>query len=116
MVVLLVLHLLQVVIGGIVPGTAGSRVLGVGVLIGVVLGTAFTGYILPWDRRGFMASTVSSGLMANTPVVGPWLRELFLGGPQPGQATLQRVMVLHCGVLPAVIAGLIVVQTMLFRR
>lgn len=116
MVVLLVLHLLQVVIGGLyrAPREVGFWVSVM--LIGVVLGTAFTGYILPWDRRGFMASTVSSGLMANTPLIGPWLRELFLGAPQPGQATLQRVMVLHAGVLPAVILGLLAVQTILFRR
>ncbi len=116
MVVLLVLHLLQLVIGGLYRAPREVSFWVSVTLIGVVLATAFTGYILPWDRRGFMASTVSSGLMANTPVIGPWLRELFLGGPQPGQATLQRVMVLHAGVLPAVIGGLIVVQTVLFRR
>jgi ubiquinol-cytochrome c reductase cytochrome b subunit len=116
MIVLLVLHLLQMVIGGLyrAPREIGFW-LSVA-LIGVVLATAFTGYILPWDRRGFMASTVSSGLMANTPVIGPWVRELFLGGPQPGQATLQRVMVLHAGVLPALIIALIGAQTVLFRR
>jgi ubiquinol-cytochrome c reductase cytochrome b subunit len=116
MVVLLVLHLLQMVLGGLyrVPREVSFWLFVM--LLGVVLGTAFTGYILPWDRRGYMASTVSSGLMANTPVIGPWLRELFLGGPQPGQATLQRVMVLHAGVLPSVILGLIVLQTVLFRR
>lgn len=116
MVVLLVLHLLQVVIGGLYRAPREISFWISVALIGVVLATAFTGYILPWDRRGFMASTVSSGLMANTPVIGPWLRELFLGGPQPGQATLQRVMVMHAGVLPGLIVVLLVVQTMLFRR
>lgn len=116
MVVLLVLHLLQMVLGGLYRAPREVAFWVSVLLIGVVLGTAFTGYILPWDRRGFMASTVSSGLMANTPVIGPWLREVFLGGPQPGQATLQRVTVLHAGVLPAVILGLIVLQTVLFRR
>lgn len=116
MVVLLVGHLLQLVIGGWYRAPREFSFWLTVVMIGVVLGTSFTGYILPWDRRGFMASTVSSGLMANTPVIGPWLRELFLGGPQPGQATLQRVMVLHVGVLPAVTIGLIVLQTVLFRR
>lgn len=114
--VLLVCHLLQLVIGGLYRAPREISFWLAVALIGVVLGTLFTGYILPWDRRGFMASTISSGLMANTPVIGPWLRELFLGGPQPGQATLQRVMVLHAGVLPAVIMGLIVLQTVLFRR
>jgi ubiquinol-cytochrome c reductase cytochrome b subunit len=116
MVVLLVLHLLQLVIGGLyrAPREIGFW-LSV-VMTGVVLATCFTGYILPWDRRGFMASQVSSGLMANGPFVGPWIRELFLGGVQPGQATLQRVMVLHSGVLPGVIIGLIVMQTLVFRR
>jgi len=116
MVVLLVGHLLQLVIGGLYRAPREFSFWLTVVLIGVVLGTSLTGYILPWDRRGFMASTVSSGLMANAPVIGPWLRELFLGGSQPGQATLQRVMVLHSGVLPSVIVGLIVLQTLLFRR
>ena len=116
MVVLLVCHLLQLVIGGLYRAPREVSFWLSVALVGVVLATSFTGYILPWDRRGFMASTVSSGLMANTPVIGPWLRELFLGGPQPGQATLQRVMVLHAGVLPAVIVGLIVLQTVVFRR
>lgn len=116
MVVLLVLHLLQLVIGGVYRAPREVLFWLFVLMMGAVLGTAFTGYILPWDRRGFMASQVSSGLMANTPLIGPWLRELFLGGAQPGQATLQRVMVLHAGVLPAVIASLLLAQTLLFRR
>jgi len=116
MVVLLVLHLLQLVIGGLYRAPREVSFWVTVALIGAVLATAFTGYILPWDRRGFMASTVSSGLMANTPWIGPWLRELFLGGAQPGQATLQRMMVLHAGLLPAVIVVLLVIQTVLFRR
>jgi ubiquinol-cytochrome c reductase cytochrome b subunit len=116
MVVVLVLHLLQLVVGGLYRAPREVSFWLSVVLIGVVLATAFTGYILPWDRRGFMAATVSSGLMANTPVVGPWMRELFLGGAHPGQPTLNRMMVLHAGVLPAVILGLLVVQTLIFRR
>lgn len=116
LVVLLALHLLQIVLGGLYRAPRELWFWVTALLSSMVLAASFTGYILPWDRRGFMAAQVSSGLMSNVPVVGPWLRELFLGGTQAGQFTLQRVMTLHVGVLPGVIAALIVVQTLLWRR
>ncbi len=114
--VLLALHLLQLVVGGLYRAPREVVFWLTLALTSVLLATSFTGYILPWDRRGYMASQVSSGLMANVPLVGPWLRELFLGGSQAGQATLTRLATLHSTVLPGVIFGIILWQTFLWRR
>src|SRR5690606_20050038 len=83
---------------------------------GTLLAASFTGYVLPWDRRGYMATQVTSGLAANVPLAGPWLRELFLGGAQPSQATLTRIATLHTQVLPGTLLLLLLALAVTGRR
>lgn len=86
------------------------------VTAGTLLAASFTGYVLPWDRRGYMATQVASGLAANVPLAGPWLRELFLGGAQPSQATLTRIATLHTQVLPGTLLLLLLALAVTGRR
>ncbi len=51
-----------------------------------------------------------------TPVIGPALQQLLIGGPDYGHLTLTRFFALHAGVLPATLALLIAGHVYLFRR
>ena len=65
----------------------------------IVLALSLTGYLLPWDQKGFWATRVATNLMGLVPVVGEQLQQLVVGGPTYGHATLTRFFALHAGVL-----------------
>ena len=71
-------------------------------LLGVVQGLALTGYLLPWDQKGYWATKVATNIAGTLPVLGSAMQTLIVGGGEYGQATLTRFYVLHVGVLPAV--------------
>jgi ubiquinol-cytochrome c reductase cytochrome b subunit len=69
----------------------------------VVLGFAFTGYLLPWDQKAYWATVVGTNIAGQVPIIGGALLELFRGGTQLGAVTLVRFYGLHVWVLPAVL-------------
>ena len=116
MVVLMALHVLQVVIAGAhLPPREINWWLGLA-LLGAVLGLSLTGYLLPWDQKGFWATQVATNIAANLPVVGPWLQRIIVGGPEYGHHTLTRFYALHVVVLPPLVMGLIALHIFVFRR
>jgi quinol-cytochrome oxidoreductase complex cytochrome b subunit len=70
------------------------------ILLLLTLGLAFTGYLLPWDHLSYWAVRVSASMMDNVPIIGGWIKRLFLGGNEIGQATLTRFYMLHIALLP----------------
>jgi ubiquinol-cytochrome c reductase cytochrome b subunit len=116
MVVLLVLHLMQVVIDGAYRAPREVNFwLGL-ILMKIVLGLSLTGYLLPWDQKGYWATRVATNLSGIVPVVGPAIQKLVVGGSDYGNYTLTRFFALHVGVLPALLVGFLVVHVALFRR
>ncbi len=73
----------------------------------MLLGFAFTGYLLPWDQRGYWATKVGTEIAASAPVIGEWQVRLIRGGPELGQATLTRFYVVHILLLPGALIMLI---------
>ena len=39
-------------------------------LLGVMLGFALTGYLLPWDQKGYWATQVATNIAGTLPVIG----------------------------------------------
>ena len=116
MVVLLALHLLQVVIDGAYKAPREVNFwLGL-VLMLLVLGMALTGYLLPWDQKGYWATIVATNLAGIVPGIGPSLQSLVVGGPEYGHHTLTRFFALHAGFLPATLVLFLVVHLALFRK
>jgi len=116
MVVLLALHLMQVVIDGAYRAPREVNFwLGL-ILMQIVLGLSLTGYLLPWDEKGYWATRVATNLMGVVPLVGEQLQQLVVGGSEYGSYTLTRFFALHAGVLPALLVGFLVVHVALFRR
>lgn len=116
MTVLLALHLMQVVIDGAYKAPREINFwLGL-VLMQIVLGLGLTGYLLPWDQKGYYATQVSTEIMGATPVVGPQLQQLAQGGPQYGHHTLTRFFAMHAGILPATLVAFLGLHIAVFRR
>jgi ubiquinol-cytochrome c reductase cytochrome b subunit len=116
MTLLLVLHLMQVVIDGAYKAPREVNFLtGIALLL-LVMGLSLTGYLLPWDQKGFWATKVATSIAAVTPVIGADLQKLIVGGTEYGHHTLSRFFALHAGVLPALIIAVIVGHIYLFRR
>jgi ubiquinol-cytochrome c reductase cytochrome b subunit len=85
------------------------------VLMMIVLGLSLTGYLLPWDQKGYWATRVATNLMGLAPG-GDKLQQLVVGGPDYGHHTLTRFFVLHAGVLPGLLILFLVLHVALFRR
>ena len=113
MVVLLALHLMQVVIDRAYQAPREVNFwLGL-VLMLIVLGLALTGYLLPWDQKGYWATRVATNLMNLT---DRRLPPLVVGGADYGHQTLTRFFAFHAGVLPLLLTAILVVHVGLFRR
>lgn len=116
MIVLLVLHLMQVVIDGAYRAPRELNFWFGALMMGVTLALSLTGYLLPWDQKGYWATAVATNLMAEVPWIGPALQKIVVGGVEYGHHTLTRFFALHAGVLPAMLVGLVVVHIYLFRK
>jgi quinol-cytochrome oxidoreductase complex cytochrome b subunit len=116
MVVLLAIHLAQVVIDGAYKAPREFN-FWIGLLLMlVVLGLALTGYLLPWDQKGYWATKVATRIASSAPVAGPDMERLAVGGNDYGHYTLTRFFALHAGVLPATMIVLIAIHVALFRK
>jgi ubiquinol-cytochrome c reductase cytochrome b subunit len=116
MTVLLVLHLMQVIVDGAYKAPREINFWFGLILLQLVLGLSLTGYLLPWDQKGFWATKVATNLAAIVPFVGTSLQKIIVGGPEYGHHTLTRFFALHAGVLPASIVGLLAGHIYLFRK
>ena len=116
MTVLLVLHLMQVVIDGAYKAPREVNFWFGIILLQLVLALSLTGYLLPWDQKGYWATSVATDIMASTPLIGEWLRQVVIGGHDYGHHTLTRFFALHAGVLPAAVIALTAGHIYLFRR
>jgi len=116
MIVLMALHLMQVVIDGAYRAPREVNFwLGL-LLMLVVFALGLTGYLLPWDQKGYWATQVATKIMGITPFVGDELKMLVVGGNQYGHQTLTRFFALHAGVLPGLMILLLVMHLALFRK
>jgi ubiquinol-cytochrome c reductase cytochrome b subunit len=116
MVVLMAIHLVQVIIDGAYKAPREINFwLGM-VLMLIVLGLSLTGYLLPWDQKGYYATQVTTNIMSATPVVGAEVQTLAQGGNDYGHHTLTRFFAMHAGILPAMLIGFLALHIYVFRR
>ena len=116
MIVLLALHLMQVVIDGAYRAPREVNFWFGIILLMVTLALSLTGYLLPWDQKGYWATKVATNLLAMVPFIGSDLQKLVVGGAEYGHHTLTRFFALHAGVLPGLMIAFIVGHVYLFRK
>ncbi len=116
MIILLVVHLTQTFLFGSYKGRRELLWLAGLVLFALVLGMAFTGYLLPWDERSYFATAVGTNVMSEVPVVGQWLKLAMRGGAGMGTLTISRFFVLHVFLLPAALLIFVGAHLLLFQK
>lgn len=103
LVIIVFLHLLRVFFTGAHrPPRETNWIVGVLMLL-LVLGANFTGYLLPWDQLAYWAITVGTSILSYIPLIGSWISRLLLGGPEVGAATLLNFYSLHISFIPIAI-------------
>jgi len=73
------------------------------VLFVVMLGFAFTGYLLPWDQKAYWATVVGTNVAASAPFIGDFVLSLLRGGAALTTDTLTRFYGVHIWVLPSLL-------------
>lgn len=101
MVVLVILHMLRVIIHGAYKYPREVTWLTGVVLLLLVIGFGFTGYLLPWDQKAYWATTVGTRIAGVAPLVGDWILRIMRGGDDLSAVTLARFFGTHVWVLPA---------------
>lgn len=85
-------------------------------LLFLVLLFSFTGYLLPWDQKGYWATKVGTEIAGSVPLIGESIMRLMRGGENLGQATLTRFYATHILMLPAAVGLLIAAHIYLLRH
>ncbi|MBS0202981.1 MAG: cytochrome b N-terminal domain-containing protein [Planctomycetes bacterium] len=116
MMVLLGLHFLQVVWDGAYRAPREVNFwLGL-VLMLIVIALSLTGYLLPWDQKGYYATKVATNIAGASPEIGPQIQQIAQGGSAYGHLTLTRFFALHAGLLPALLVAFLGLHVYVFRR
>lgn len=115
-VIVLFLHIAQTLFYGAYKGRRELIWLSGCFLLALMLGMAFTGYLLPWDKKAYFATAVGTNILSEVPYIGTPLQQILRGSTQMGTLTLSRFFVLHVFVLPGLIVAFIALHVYLFRK
>jgi quinol-cytochrome oxidoreductase complex cytochrome b subunit len=85
-------------------------------LLFLMLGFGFSGYLLPWNELSFFATKVGTGIAGAVPVIGHFSLQLLRGGDDVTGATLSRFYGLHVAVLPAITTSLVALHLLFVQR
>jgi cytochrome b6 len=85
-------------------------------LLFLMLGFGFSGYLLPWNELSFFATKVGTGIAGAVPIVGHFMLRLLRGGDDVTGATLSRFYGLHVAILPAITTALVAVHLLFVQR
>ena len=86
------------------------------VLLFLVLGFGFSGYLLPWNTLAFFATKVGTEITGQVPIIGKPLMIFLRGGEDVTGATLSRFFGFHVAVLPGLATLLILIHLLLVQR
>nr|YP_009919037.1 cytochrome b [Hylemya vagans]QMP96630.1 cytochrome b [Hylemya vagans] len=88
----------------------------VGVLIlFLVMGAAFMGYVLPWGQMSFWGATVITNLLSAVPYLGIDLVQWVWGGFAVDNATLTRFFTLHF-ILPFIVLAMMMIHLLFLHQ
>ncbi len=116
MVVVMLMHLSQTYFYGAYKGHRELLWLSGCVLFSLILGMAFTGYLLPWDQRAYFATAVGTNAASEVPFVGETIKRLMRGGNEMGTLTISRFFVAHVFLIPACIFAIVAAHIFFFRK
>jgi cytochrome b6 len=85
-------------------------------LLFIVLGFGFSGYLLPWNTLAFFATKVGTEMAGSIPGIGKWLLVFLRGGEEVTGATLTRFFGFHVAVLPGLATVLLSIHLFLVQQ
>jgi ubiquinol-cytochrome c reductase cytochrome b subunit len=115
-IIVLLLHIIQTFMYGSYKGRRELVWVAGCVLLTLMLGMAFTGYLLPWDQKAYFATTVGTNILSEIPWVGTGIKELLRGGTEMGTLTVSRFFMLHVFLIPAFIFVFVAMHVYSFRK
>jgi cytochrome b6 len=86
------------------------------VLLGLLLGFGFSGYLLPWNTLAFFATKVGTEVAGSMPLVGRLLLVILRGGEEVTGATLTRFFAFHVAILPACLLAFLGIHLLLIQQ
>ena len=78
-------------------------------LVGMVMGLAITGHLLPWDQQGYWARKVEANIVGMAPF-GAKIQSFLQGGADLGALSLTRAYAAHVALLPALFIVVLLVR------
>nr|QNE85993.1 cytochrome b [Isoptena serricornis] len=85
------------------------------IILFLVMGTAFMGYVLPWGQMSFWGATVITNLLSAVPYLGIDLVQWVWGGFAVDNATLTRFFTFHF-VLPFIVAAAVMIHLLFLHQ
>jgi len=85
------------------------------IILFIVIGTAFVGYVLPWGQISFWGATVITGLISAIPYIGTEIVQWIWGGFSVDNPTLTRFFTFHF-ILPFIILAIVIVHLMFLHQ
>src|SRR5579885_926996 len=85
-------------------------------LLFLVMGFGFSGYLLPWNTLAFFATKVGTEITAQVPIVGKPLMIFLRGGEAVTGATLTRFFGFHVAVLPGLATSILAIHLLLVQH
>ncbi len=116
MVIVAVLHISQTFLFGAYKKKRELIWVSGGVMLLLILGFAFTGYLLAWDQAAYFGTKVGTSIAGEIPLVGPVQQRIMLGGYDLTTLTLSRFFTTHVFLLPLGLAGLAGLHLLMFRK
>jgi ubiquinol-cytochrome c reductase cytochrome b subunit len=117
MIILFGIHIVRVLLAGAFRAPRELIWISGLILTPLILVWAITGNPLSGTQEGFAQIDVEGHILGSTPIVGGFLRDLLIGGEQPGNLTLTHLYFLHVAFLPAIVLILLVLHiTQIYRH
>nr|AMW68084.1 cytochrome b [Podallea sp. YW-2016] len=85
------------------------------IILFLVMGTAFMGYVLPWGQMSFWGATVITNLLSAIPYLGGTLVQWLWGGFAVDNATLTRFFTFHF-LLPFIVAAATMIHLLFLHQ
>jgi quinol-cytochrome oxidoreductase complex cytochrome b subunit len=86
------------------------------VLLFLILGFGFSGYLLPWNTLSYFATKVGTDMVGQVPLIGKPMMTFLRGGEEVSGATLTRFFGFHVALLPGITTLLIGAHLALIQR
>nr|UPX88692.1 cytochrome b [Cychrus caraboides] len=85
------------------------------IILFLVMGTAFMGYVLPWGQMSFWGATVITNLLSAVPYLGTMLVQWVWGGFAVDNATLTRFFTIHF-LLPFIVIAMVMIHLLFLHQ